>query len=248
MKNHSIYSGNLILVNSLNPIHESAQGPAVTPLGRDNSGVLLERRATVLLDRLMDSIHGWPKITAVSGWRSHREQRELWDGSMEENGEDFTRKFVAFPGCSEHQTGLAIDLGLKDGNLDRIRPDFPDSGICRAFRLAAPGFGFVERYPRGKEHLTGIAHEPWHFRYVGTPHAKIMTSLGLTLEEYHDFLRRFSPDSTPFVFNMGGLRTEISYIPADADEELHLEETPCPRTVSGNNSDGYIVTLWKESR
>ena len=56
--------------------------------------------------------------------------------------------------------------------------------LCRLFRLAAPEFGFVLRYPAGKEHITGIGHEPWHFRYVGRPHAGEMALCGLTLEEY----------------------------------------------------------------
>lgn len=72
-------------------------------------------------------------------------------------------------GCSEHETGLAIDLALAGEEPDFIRPPFPDRGICRRFRQRCADFGFVLRYPAGKETVTGIAHEPWHFRYVGVP-------------------------------------------------------------------------------
>ena len=91
---------------------------------------------------------------------------------------------MALPGHSEHQTGLAIDLGLRGPEIDFIRPDFPYEGVCQRFRERAADFGFVERYPAGKEAVIGIAHEPWHFRYVGPSHAREMVHRGLVLEEY----------------------------------------------------------------
>lgn len=64
---------------------------------------------------------------------------------LQENGTEFTAKFVAMPGHSEHQTGLAIDLGLRQPDIDFIRPAFPYEGICQKFRELAPAFGFIER-------------------------------------------------------------------------------------------------------
>ena len=116
--------------------------------------------------------------------------------SLLENGEEFTNKFVARPGHSEHQTGLAIDLGLKQPDIDFLRPNFPYEGICQTFRELAADYGFIERYPVGKEAITGIAHEPWHFRYVGVPHAKIMVDHNWTLEEYHLHLSPFFREVT----------------------------------------------------
>ena len=127
----------------------------------------------------------------VSGWRSLEEQRDIFAASLREDGEEFTRKFVALPGCSEHQTGLAIDLALKKEKVDFICPDFPCEGICQRFRERAAAYGFIERYREEKKHLTGIAGEPWHFRYVGCPHAEIMEKLGMCLEEYREFIKRF---------------------------------------------------------
>lgn len=146
--------------------------------------IFLEKEAAQSLSKLMDELDGWKAIVPVSGWRSMREQEEIYRDSLAENGREFTEKYVALPGHSEHQTGLAIDLGLRQDEVDFIRPAFPYDGICQKFRQLAPRFGFVERYPEGKESVTGIAHEPWHFRYVGRPHAEKMTQLGLTLEEY----------------------------------------------------------------
>ena len=90
----------------------------------------------------------------------------------------------ARPGCSEHETGLAIDLGENVPELDFIRPSFPDTGICGTFRARAAEFGFILRYPKGKEAVTGIGWEPCHFRYVGVPFAREIADRGLTLEEY----------------------------------------------------------------
>ena len=98
-----------------------------------------------------------------------QEQQRIWDDSMAEHGETFTRQYVALPGCSEHQTGLAIDLGKAAGYIDFIRPAFPYDGVCGRFRRLAARYGFIERYQRGKEEVTGISAEPWHFRYVGRP-------------------------------------------------------------------------------
>ena len=123
-------------------------------------------------------------LMGVSAFRSYERQKEIYDDSMIRRGKTHTNSHIAFPGTSEHQTGLAIDLGLRQDHIDFICPEFPDTGICRLFREKASDYGFILRYPPGKEHITGISHEPWHFRYVGRPHAQIMEQEGLTLEEY----------------------------------------------------------------
>lgn len=173
----------LILVNRQHPC------PAIAPqdLTAAHPGfpnVLLEREAAQPLSRLMEKLGGWGPIVPVSGWRSFAEQQKIYTDSLRDNGRGFTKQFVALPGHSEHQAGLAIELGLEGPDLDFIRPAFPYEGICQRFRELAPAYGFIQRYPAGKEAVTGIAHEPWHFRYVGTPHAESIARQGLTLEEY----------------------------------------------------------------
>lgn len=170
----------LILVNAWHACPLNV--PDLVPVG--DSTVLLEREAARALESLMESLAGWKSIIPVSGWRSIHEQETIYAGSLAENGPEFTRKYVARLGHSEHQTGLAIDLGLRGVELDFIRPAFPYEGICQVFRERAADFGFVERYPAGKEPITGIAHEPWHFRYVGLSHAREMVRRGVVLEEY----------------------------------------------------------------
>ena len=173
----------LILVNGQHAYLSDAEQDLI-PVHENYPDILLEREAVCALSRIMEQLGGWTSIVPVSGWRSLEEQIELYEESLRENGPEFTKKFVALPGHSEHQTGLAIDLGLRQPEIDFICPAFPYEGICQKFRELAPAYGFIERYPKGKEHITGIAHEPWHFRYVDRPHSEIMAFQGLTLEEY----------------------------------------------------------------
>lgn len=235
-----IHSGLLVLVNAEHPIRRRER-PILAPAA-PGSDVLLDTRAAAMLTGLISRLGAAGEIVPVSGWRSMREQREIWDGSMAENGTEFTRKYVALPGCSEHQTGLAIDLALRSDNIDFIRPDFPYDGICGRFRALAADYGFIERYQAGKEHITGIAAEPWHFRYVGRPHARLMSDNGLCLEEYVELLRSY-PYPERLLETRGGVyEADVGF--AFAKSKLELPDAPYQ--ISGNNVDGYIYTLWRK--
>ena len=173
----------------------------------------------------------------------------IWDTSMRESGREFTETYVAVPGHSEHETGLAIDLGLKQDVIDFIRPEFPYEGICQRFRQLAPKYGFIERYPKGKEEVTGIGQEPWHFRYVGVPHAEIMTEKGMVLEEYMEFLRGYEYGKNPYRYCSQGKEIWISYLNAGQSEQICLDaDRKTPRVISGNNVDGFVITEWSTCR
>lgn len=235
-----IHNGLLILVNAEHPI-QHMERPVLAP-AVPGSDILLDTRAAAMLSGLISRIGAAGEIVPVSGWRSEAEQREIWDGSMSESGEEFTRKYVALPGCSEHQTGLAIDLALRADNIDFIRPEFPYDGVCGRFRALAADYGFVERYQGGKEGVTGIAAEPWHFRYVGRPHARIMCEMGLCLEEYVEYLRAYPYPERLLEVRGEVYEAEVGF--AGARDTLGLPDAPYQ--VSGNNVDGYIYTLWRK--
>ena len=169
-----------------------------------------------------------------------RDRQAIWDDTLEREGEDFTRKYVALPGCSEHQTGLAIDLGEAAEEIDFIRPRFPEDGVCGAFRRAAAGYGFIQRYRREKEAVTTIAEEPWHFRYVGAPHAALMEENGLCLEEYRDFVAE-QPRRCALA---GGRAATVSWLPCPA-EGLELPEPEGCWQISGDNAGGFFLTVWE---
>lgn len=236
-------AGDLILVNRAHPY----RAPAYTDLvavAKSGAPVQMQRRAGRMLSLLLQRIGGAEQIVPVSGWRSAAEQQAIWDDAMQKHGAAFTNTYVAAPGCSEHQTGLAIDLGLKQEKIDFLRPAFPYAGICQTFRTLAPQYGFIERYPAGKEQITGIGHEPWHFRYIGVPHAAILNKEGLALEEYMDFLRQF-PAGRPYVYEENGRRITVTYLRAEpAGETAFTVAEGAPYAVSGNNADGFILTQW----
>lgn len=242
----NIYTGNLILVNADYPYNEQVNETDLVNVDKSACDVLLERRAVTLLSKLMEEINGWGQISAVSGWRSMQEQENIYAQSLKENGSEFTQKYVALPGHSEHQTGLAIDLALTSDNIDFIRPDFPYTGICQTFRELSSQYGFIERYPQKKESITGIAHEPWHFRYIGVLHAEIMKKNDLCMEEYIPFIKQFAYGEQKYNFTVAQKNFSVSYLPASEAEVVCIEiAEDVPYTISGNNIDGYIITEWR---
>lgn len=242
----NIYTGNLILVNADYPYNEQVNETDLVNVDKSACDVLLERRAVTLLSKLMEEINGSGQISAVSGWRSMQEQENIYAQSLKENGSEFTQKYVALPGHSEHQTGLAIDLALTSDNIDFIRPDFPYTGICQTFRELSSQYGFIERYPQKKESITGIAHEPWHFRYIGVPHAEIMKKNDLCMEEYITFIKQFAYGEQKYNFTVAQKNFSVSYLPASEAEVVCIEiAEDVPYTISGNNIDGYIITEWR---
>lgn len=233
-----MHRGAVILVNRSYPLREQ-KPPALCPADERYPDILLARHAARLLGECIAACRGAREIVPVSGWRSQAEQQRIWDGAMAESGEAFTRQYVALPGCSEHQTGLAIDLGAAAEHIDFIRPDFPEDGVCGNFRRVAASYGFVQRYRKEKEALTSIAEEPWHFRYVGVPHALLMEENGLCLEEYGDFVRQ-----KPRHCRMrDGKTATVRYLPCPGPA-VELEEPEGCYQLSGDNDGGFFVTVW----
>ena len=242
LNNDQIYQGTLILVNGRYPLRHEDPSDLIAP-DRACPHILLRQNAARALIRIFDHLACGTSIALVSGYRSMEEQKNIYRSSLKENGQTFTRQFVALPGHSEHQTGLAIDLAQAQENIDFICPDFPYEGICQDFRRNAADYGFVERYAKEKESVTGIAHEPWHFRYVGTPHAKLMEENHLSLEEYMDFLKRYPPDHPLTFQSPDQMPVDIFYLPADEKTTLLRLPADAHYHISGNNADGFIVTL-----
>ncbi len=174
----------LQLISSDHPISQIPAKEDLVPAFLHTPDILMERRAARALQKLIKDLDAWDKIVPVSGFRTRQEQQAIWDQAMRDHGPVYTRQYVAIPGCSEHESGLAIDLARKQDQIDFICPDFPNDGVCGQFLRLAPHYGLILRYPKGKEAVTGIAWEPWHFRYVGIFHAKRMAERRLCLEEY----------------------------------------------------------------
>lgn len=240
-------TGPLVLVNQSHPLEREPDATSLLPPDDRRPHILLDTRAGTVLNRFLSDLGCAEEIMPVSGYRSRAEQEAIFSDSLRDNGETFTRAYVALPGCSEHQTGLAIDLGENRPDLDFIRPQFPDTGVLRTFRRRASDYGFILRYPEDKTSITGIQYEPWHFRYVGWPHARLMEREGLVLEEYHRLLENY-PECGPHLhFQEQGRSFEVYTVSRD-----NLEELPdrLPKNTlcqwSGNNGSGVVVTIWRD--
>ncbi len=123
------------------------------------------------------------KMCICSGYRTYDYQQELFLGNLESQGEEYTHMFSAYPGRSEHHTGLAIDI--TSPSMDwALSQDFADYPEGKWLDEHCQDYGFILRYPEGKEDITGYGYEPWHFRYVGKEVAKEIMSKGITFEEY----------------------------------------------------------------
>lgn len=238
--------GHLILVNASHFYKEYADREQLVSAGAETSPVCLEQQAAKMLSRIMVFLKCQQEIVPVSGYRTMQEQQKIYRDSLSTNGEKFTKQYVALPGCSEHQTGLAIDLAENRKEIDFIRPLFPYTGVCGRFRELAAQYGFVERYPAGKEEVTGIAHEPWHFRYVGYPHSALMRERELTLEEYIRYLKQFTYGGNHLYYQREKYTFEVFYVPVGGEQEAKVEiPDGVPYQVSGNNQDGVVVTIWR---
>ena len=116
-------------------------------------------------------------LFVVSGYRSYDYQSTLYDSYVAQYGQEAADRFSARPGHSEHQTGLAFDVNTIDDS-------FADTPEYEWLKEHCVEYGFIIRYPDGKESVTGYKFEPWHIRYLGKDTAKAVDDTGLTLEEY----------------------------------------------------------------
>ena len=125
-------------------------------------------------------------IELDSAYRSIEEQQRIIDDYTIKYGIDYVNKYVASIKTSEHHTGLAIDLALvvNGKKLTENEDLFANENVYLEIHKYLSDFGFILRYPKGKENITGYNYEPWHIRYVGIENAKFISSNNLTLEEY----------------------------------------------------------------
>ena len=176
---------------------------------------------------------GHTDVNITSAYRSYDEQEDVFNSSAAANGLEHAKRYVTHPGGSEHHTGLAADLNVFNVN-DGTCYDFNGEGDYKWLYDHCAEYGVILRYAADKEHITGIAPESWHFRYVGIPHAKYITENNLCLEEYIDLMHQYTVQNP--------LQYEGYSIYFCPQNELMVPQSG-NYTVSGNNVDGFIVTV-----
>lgn len=118
-------------------------------------------------------------LRSVSAYRSYSQQSSTYNRWLSQDRQSSVDTYSARPGFSEHQTALALDI-----NVASLKAHFENTPAYAWLAEHCAEYGFVLRYPQGKEHITGYQFEPWHYRYVGQEIAQVCMEHGLTLEEY----------------------------------------------------------------
>lgn len=214
-------SSDLFLVNGEHPIPDDY--PFEIVFYRDTD-VPMNSEITEDYGRMSDYVRLEMEdhLYVSSSYRSYEDQVRIY----EEEGPEV----AAVPGQSEHQTGLALDVYA----MYFAGAAFPDSQVGLFVINNCSQFGFIIRYPYGAEDITGFSYEPWHIRYVGIPHSEIITSAGITLEEYIDF------------FEVGCWYSYGDYYIARLPEDnitIPQELTEYEITVSPDNTGYVFITV-----
>jgi D-alanyl-D-alanine carboxypeptidase len=123
------------------------------------------------------------KLVGISAYRSYATQKAVFQGNVNAQGLEEASRYSAKPGTSEHQTGLAIDVSSASANYT-LEEMFGDTKEGKWLAQHAAAYGFIIRYPKRKESLTGYAFEPWHIRYVGVPIAQEVVKQNIAFEQY----------------------------------------------------------------
>lgn len=257
------HSGTLILINAAHPfVFDNL--PTVIPTS-DNVSVYenktksysvrdihvsLNAEAVTALNRMLDDFSayqgGKKSLIILEGLRTYEQQQEILNEKIASLGENQT--IAQQPGASEHHTGYAMDMDLY---IDGVVSTFTGEGEYAWIYENAHKYGFILRYQEGKESITGISPESWHFRYVGVPHAEYMYKNNLSLEEYADMLALYPFESAHLTVTEEATGTlyEIYSVAVGTDG------TPVPvpaspdgstaYTLSGDNNGHVIVTVKK---
>lgn len=185
--NNSNIIANLVVVNNYNKLDKNyvpknlvkVNIPFIDSISEEEKQ--LEENVALQLEKLVKMANSEGiNYLGTSGYRSYKSQKEIYYNRAKSQGLKKANEYVAKPGTSEHQTGLCIDLTNEDRWFVEVTKE------AKWLKENAHKFGFILRYPKGKEDITGKKFEPWHIRYVGEDIAKYIYENNLTLEEYVD--------------------------------------------------------------
>lgn len=269
VQNTAIDEGKLVLVN-YNYAYDRIDDVELTNAYNERTGKIkvssttlgMEPEAFTALENLVAGLvddTGCDDLLLYSGHRTLADQQRIWDSNMSSYGEEYTKTYVAVPGHSEHHTGYACDLGFYTD--DGLSIPLVDHEYGTWVWEHCTEYGYILRYPADKADITGIGHEQWHFRYIGLAHAYAVDALGFCYEEYIDYLRDYTADTKILHISADRALTDVSpddistvsggwltyFVPASNEDTTQI---PIPAgekfdnyEISGNNVDGFIVTI-----
>lgn len=261
----TIHQGYQILINQTHPFSFATSFYKLTSLNasikeKDRPYILwdtfeMEEKTLEMFNRLMNDFAaatGCKRTLVNSVYRSYEDQQEVYKAKGP--------ALAITPGCSEHHSGMAIDMQIYDANYgDKSKKSWYFSEYKPAAWLVEhfADYGFILRYPDDKLFFTNVpTPEPWHYRYVGIPHAAVINNLGYCMEEYITYLQTLSFIGTRLYWD-GSTAREIDcytrpesgyliyYVPASNGEttDLPILESAAEYEISGDNERGFIVTV-----
>ena len=202
-KNGITYVNNVLVANKTYSLPESY-----------NPGDLLSDCAKAFKEMQSAASKEGLSIWNASGFRSYELQKSLYNRYSDRDGKEAADRYSARPGHSEHQSGLAIDL-------NEITSSFKDTAEGKWVAANCHKYGFILRYPEGKEAQTGYMYEPWHIRYVGVDTATKIYNSGLCLEEYFGITSAYAVEVT--------------------EEETTEEQTTVPETTLPEETTAEVI-------
>jgi len=196
------------------------------------------------LDEMMGDFRrviGDRTVAIRSAYRNYDSQRSIFNSWVSQVGRQEALMWAALPGHSEHHTGLAFDFGILSSN--GTLTTFTGTGNTSWFRRNSYKYGFILRYQQSKTRITQTANEPWHFRYVGLPHSALIHQKNWCLEEFIENIRDYTYEE-PLEFEYDGVIYGV-YFAEGTSIRIPINTE---FNVSGNNIDGFIVTVtWQET-
>lgn len=168
------------LVNKYHKLPSNYEAKDLVTLSKTYSsrGHKIKKAASEPLMKMIDAARAdGLNLLVISGYRTESTQRGLFNNSVKRHGMDHALIYSAKPGHSEHQLGLAVDLNSTEESFDQTKE-------YKWLKANSYKYGFIERYPKGKEFITGYGYEPWHYRYLGVDLATKVYTENVTYEEY----------------------------------------------------------------
>lgn len=252
LDNNEIHKGSLILVNKDYPSYIDGEDAVSLYSYKSNSytvadtDVLINKSIIDFTNQMFDdyyNIYGESDLYIACAYRSYETQSGLYNNELNSNPESGTN-LVAPPGYSDHQTGYVFDIDRYNAT-EKSGIAFDGTGNDAWFLDNCANYGFIVRYPEDKVDITKYYYEPWHYRYVGIPHAIYMKQNNLCLEEYIEKIKKNTKENPLTVSASDGTTWSMWYEKAYEEGDVTKIAVPknCKYEISGNNVDGFIITV-----
>lgn len=182
-------------------------------------------------------------IILTSGYRTLKDQQIILQEKINLLGEEEAYEWAMLPKYSEHHTGYAVDVSIYTDSGNYIR--YKGQNEYGWINQNCHNYGFIRRYADDKKALTGIANEEWHYRYVGVPHATLIAAMNFCFEEYIDYLKDYTFGNKHLKVSCDQGDYEIYFVPSKGRDIKVAVPKKGEYSISGNNVDGFIVTVSK---